>query len=325
MKKEALFNEIIQALSQYVQNEDFKGYDPYDTLNSWFPFHIFGGRYGQILAMQFQVRNPINLRSLLGVKKEYSAKGLALFLQAYSILYRINPSEEIKKILDDLFNWFIENRRKDFEGYCWAVHYPIAWSVRSRPKFDPSAVLACVVAEGIFEYYLTTKNKKAVEVLEGISIFLLNHIPITENEHGKCYSYTTTKKEVVFNANTYVAETFAKTYYINKDEKLKEEALKCIDFNLAYQKDDGRWVYRLYPETGVERNQIDFHQGFILNSLYDSIKYLELKDKKYTDALKKGLDYYIHQQFTNDGRGFWRVPSLYPIDIHNQDIRKSIS
>ena len=79
-------------------------------------------------------------------------------------------------------------------------------------------------------------------------------------------------------------------------------------------------MYRYYPDSGKEKNQIDFHQGFILNSLNEAIHYLSLEDKKYIDAIKKGYDFYINKQFTKDGRGMWRYPVLYPIDIHNQAV-----
>ena len=37
--------------------EAFKGYDPYDTLNSSWPFGIIG-KWGPVLAIQFQKRRP---------------------------------------------------------------------------------------------------------------------------------------------------------------------------------------------------------------------------------------------------------------------------
>ena len=57
------------------------------------------------------------------------------------------------------------------------------------------------------------------------------------------------------------------------------------------QKEDGRWVYRYYPDSGKEKDQIDFHQGFILNSLNEAVCFLNLKDQKYTDAIQKGYDF----------------------------------
>ena len=38
----------------------------------------------------------------------------------------------------------------------------------------------------------------------------------------------------------------------------------------------------------------------------------------YNDNIKDGLKYYYEQQFSRDGWAYWRLPSKYPVDIHNQ-------
>ena len=67
------FESALDKLQAYIEKEEFKGYDPYDTLKSPIPFKYFG-KLIPILALQFQKRNPINIRALLGVKKDYVIK-----------------------------------------------------------------------------------------------------------------------------------------------------------------------------------------------------------------------------------------------------------
>jgi hypothetical protein len=43
----------IKKLVNYIEKQNFKGYDPYDTLNSWFPFQRLG-KWLAVLAIQFQ-------------------------------------------------------------------------------------------------------------------------------------------------------------------------------------------------------------------------------------------------------------------------------
>jgi len=212
----------IDELIQYLINSDYKGYDPYDTLNSWFPFNIFGGRWGQIAAVQFQLRNPVNIRPKLGIKKERGVKSVALILQAMSVYYRADPSEKLLKEMTGLFEWILSMRLKgEWEGSCWAVHFPLAMKDKSRVRFDPSAVLASFVAESLYEYYLSTKDDRVPDVLKGVSEFILAHVPVTERPEGLCYSYTTKVKDMVFNANSFVAEAFAKTYVLTGEERFK--------------------------------------------------------------------------------------------------------
>lgn len=311
-------NKIIKDCLANIEREQFKGYDPYDTLNSFIPFQ-WGGRWAQVAAIQFQVRNPINIRRLIGIKKEYSAKGLALLLQGISIKYQQTKDESLLPNLNFLFEWFLANRQEGYSGYCWSVHYPLAWSLFSRPKLDPSAVLACVVHQGMYEYFKAVNNPRALEVLKGIEEFILTHVPQTITDEGICFSYTTRKKDVVFNANMYVAEMLIKNAKLFKQQHLEELADKCVAFNLHYQKADGSWNYRRDMASGNEKPQIDFHQGFILNSLFE---YYKLSDNKkpVLTALEKGLHFYVNNQITPSGKVLWRYPKLYPIDIHNQSV-----
>lgn len=92
--EEKIAKEVIDKLITHIQKEKYKGYDPYDTLNSFIPFKLFGS-FVQAAAIQFQLRNPINIRKIIGIKKEYSVKSLGLILHAYAILYSRYPSKEL--------------------------------------------------------------------------------------------------------------------------------------------------------------------------------------------------------------------------------------
>jgi len=89
-----------------------------------------------------------------------------------------------------------------------------------------------------------------------------------------------------------------------------------MDYILTKQKPNGAWYFS--ETNGIERMQIDFHQGFILEALNDFIKYTNIDKEKYMDVLQKGAEFYKNEQFLPDGRGKWRYPRLWPIDIHNQ-------
>jgi len=78
----------LNKLIKYIENENYKGYDPYDALNSWIPFYILG-KWGPIIANQLIKRSPINIRQLIGIKKDYNSKGMGLILKAYCNLYRL--------------------------------------------------------------------------------------------------------------------------------------------------------------------------------------------------------------------------------------------
>lgn len=81
-----MYSKSLKELINYCEKQQFKGYDPYDTLKSWLPFKWFS-KWGPPIAIQIQKRNPVNIRPFLAIKKEINPKGMGLFLKAYSLLY----------------------------------------------------------------------------------------------------------------------------------------------------------------------------------------------------------------------------------------------
>lgn len=303
-------------LQQYVEQENFKGYDPYDTLNSPIPFHWLG-KWGPVLAIQFQKRNPFNIRKLLGIKKAYNPKAVGLFLHAYSLKYQKNKNEDALQKMEFFFNWLLENRTKGYKEYCWGYNFDWASPVKFLEKYSPTIVVSGFISKGLFEYYQATQDPKALEVLKSIGDFTENKLAWTKTEDGDCVSYSTKTVDCCYNANMLGAELYARLFFITKEEKYRTLAHKMTDFTIAYQKKDGLWNYSIDIDTGKERTQIDFHQGYVLDSIHYVIKYCG-KNQNYKAALVKGAAYYFKHQFKENGSAIFRVPDEYPVEIHNQ-------
>jgi len=311
-----IYNSL-KKLMNYVETKNFSGYDPYDILHSKINFSIFG-KWGPIIATQIHKRNPINIRKLIGIQKTHNPKGMGLFLHAYSLMYRINQLPSIKEKMDFFFDWLSNNFSKGYSGYCWGLDFPYSPRRYFLPSYTPSIVVTAFVSLGIFEYYLVTKNPKAKEILRSSCDFLLNDLHITESKDNSiCFSYTPIKKDIILNATMLGSRLLAINYYITQEKKLKEFAKKSMDFIINHQHSDGRWNYGIY-ENRKEKKQIDFHQGFILNSIFDYLQYAKDNNEKYRNALIKGCNYYYHNQFFENGQSIWRVPKKWPVDIHSQ-------
>jgi hypothetical protein len=179
-------------------------------------------------------------------------------------------------------------------------------------------VVTGFVGQGLFRYYQATGSSRAQNVLRSACDFLLHDLERTETDSGLCFSYTPVLKDCCFNASMLGAELLSMCYAISGDRGMKTMAQAAVDFTLAYQKVDGSWNYSVNPSTGIERKQIDFHQGFVLNSLYSFIDYTDCNDEKYVNSLLKGADYYRRVQFFETGRSKWRIPKVWPVEIHNQ-------
>jgi len=317
----SIISNRLVDLIKWIDHEDYKGYDPYDTLNAPI-FSNIKSKYVKYLSLQINKYLPFNIRPLIGIKKDYSPKSMALFLNAYSKLKRIEIEklsdlyELLNKGIEKQLSWIKNNKIELDDAICWTINFSLLNIKEERPENDPSSVLACFMGEALYEYYLNTKDNEILELLYGISNFLNNKIPILETNDGICYCYTQHNKDIVFNANMHVAEFFSKLYNITNNESYKDIAQKCVNFTIKYQKEDGRWEYSI-SKTGKERHQYDFHQGFILNSLYEYMVLCNDYREEVQKSLQKGYNFYKSYLFF-DGRSYWRYPIKFPTDIHNQ-------
>jgi hypothetical protein len=313
--------KIIKALNRvegYLENNDHQGFDPYDTLLSPFPFQMFG-KWGPLLAIQFQKRNPINIRPLIGVKKGLNPKAMGLFLSAYSILYKITNEKTYLKKAEFFFNWLQNNYSKGYSGICWGYNFPWASSIKYTDSYVPSSVVTGFVIKGIYEYFKITHNNQAIDIINSSANFIKNDLAWTTDETGICISYTPIVKDVCFNASLLGAEVLAINSILSEDVQTGADAARAVEFVISRQKQNGVWAYSLDQITGKERMQIDFHQGYVLQSIYEIMNHLSIIKESWKCALTKGMDFYYNHQFiSDDGRSLWRLPKEYPVDIHNQ-------
>ena len=307
----------LTGLRSYIEAERFRGYDPYDILSSPLPFHLLG-KWGQSVLVQIHKRNPLNLRPILGIRKDINPKGAGLLLAAYSILARRNGDSEAAKRAEELFAWLLDKVTPGFHGPCWGYNFTWASPEKILPRYHPSLVVTAFVMKGLFEYHRATGSAEALKTIREACRYILDDLPVTESSLGLCFSYTDLKRDCCFNANMLAAEVLAKAFSLTGEERLVEAARRAVDFTLAYQKDDGRWNYSVHPDTGKEREQVDFHQGFILESLFEFWKYAKPDSERLLPALRKGAAFYLRNQFFDDGRSKWRYPRKVPADIHHQ-------
>jgi hypothetical protein len=314
------FKEPLDKLLSYIEKQEFKGYDPYDALNSWLPYQALG-KYSQAFAIQFFKRNPVNLRPFTGVKKGLNPKGIGLLLNAYSKLYLKTQNDRYKEKADYLFNLLLTLRSPKYSNYCWGYNFDWANPKKVVPEYHPNIVATSFAAKGILEYYKISGNQNILNILISVCEFILSDLPVARTNAGICFSYTDIIQDCCFNASMLGAEILAATGSLTKIEKYNEHAFNALNFTLYYQKEDGHWNYEVDIKNGKEGVQIDFHQGYILDSIYNIVKEMKSLDNlgiKAINAIKKGTAFYRENQFYDDGRSLRRLPRVWPVDIHNQ-------
>jgi len=312
-------NSVLDLYS-FVMKNGFEGYDPYDGLNSGFTSRISkNNKWLKIFIIQSMKSSPINLRPILDIKKGINLKGVGLFTSAFLTLYRttnekkfLSDSESCLKLLKN------SSLKEKYGNYCWVgsyfdLQFPNAIST---PEI-PSIVCTVACASAFLEHYEQTGSEESLNIAKSSVDFLIDNLYVDDKEKSYFkYNPVYDRNIIVYNASTLGAKILSHVYTYTKNKELLEISRKVMDFILSKQKPNGAWYFS--ETNGVERMQIDFHQGFILESLYDFIQFTHPDDEKYLNALRRGVEFYRNEQFLPDGRCKWRYPRVWPIDIHNQ-------
>jgi hypothetical protein len=313
-----MHKEILNSfalLKAYCEGEGFKGYDPYDGLNS----RLFNAipvvsknRYARLLWIQTFKRSPVNLRAVTGVKKEYNPKALGLFLSGYCNLYACDPKQEY---LDKIYFFTAklgELQNTKWAGACWGYNFD--WQARAffQPKNTPTVVASVFIANAFLDAYEITKDEFFLKTARSTCNFILKDLNRTKDKNGNfAFSYSPLDTSVVFNASLLGSRLLARVYSFTKEKELITEAKRSVEFCCGYQKEDGSWGYGTLPFHQWIDN---FHTGYNLECIADYTGFSG--DLSYTSHLEKGFDYYIKTFFTEEGIPKYYSNSVYPIDIH---------
>lgn len=309
-----LKSESFKILKAYCESERFKGWDPYDGLNSKvFKAIPFLGKsaFARLCVIQGFKRSPINLRPILLVPKQYNAKGIGLFLQGYCNLYKMGKCgiEEVEKMADLL----ISLQSKGYHGACWGYNFD--WQRLNSflfPAYTPTVVATCFCASALFDAYEVTGKKEYLDVALSSAKFVLKDLHRTKVKSGQLFSYSPLKgHDTVFNASLLGSKLLSQCYYYTKDEEYKDAARESVAACCFYQSKEGSWSYGIAPTD----SWIDsFHTGYNLDGM---IAYEEMTgDKSFHENIEKGFDFYIKNFFLEDGSPKYYHNKQYPIDIH---------
>lgn len=304
----------LQKLQEYCEQNNFKGWDPYDGLNSWVIQKTFLGksRYFRLAWIQFFKRNPINLRPVFGIKKDYNPKGLGLFLMGYCNLYKKEPSPIFLEKINFLAQELIKLQTEGYSESCWGYNFD--WQARAffQPKFTPTVVATTFIIDALLEAYEITENYNYLAVAISSSKFVLNDLNKSYDKDGDfTFSYSPLDYTQVYNAGLLGAKLLCLVFKYTKDDSLLIAAKSVMNYVCKKQNKDGSWAYGTLPFHQWIDN---FHTGYNLECLkiYQEIS----GDFSFNSNIERGMDYYLRTFFTKEGMCKYYNNKTYPIDIH---------
>ena len=310
-------------LKAYCEAENFKGWDPYDGLNSKV-FQALPFKYWDLARLawiQGFKRSPINFRNLLLVPKEHNAKGVGLFLLGYCRLYQLaekgcedfGTKETLLERINSITTLLLDLRSKGYSGSAWGYNFD--WQARRLflfPKHTPTVVATCFCVEALLESYKITKNEAVLKETLSAAEFVVNDLSRTAHERGIIFSYSIKDgNNTVINASLLGAKILSYSYKYTGNQLHADLAKQAVIAACDLQEEDGSWIYGLLP---IQSWKDSFHTGFNLDAI---ATYQEnTGDVTFQNNIDKGLSYYLKHFFEDNGMPKYYDTKTYPIDIH---------
>lgn len=304
---------VLDGLRRHVEEQGFRGYDPFDALNSPLLEAVAGrSKYLKIAFIQALKKSPVNLRPILGIKKGHNPKGLGLFLWGYSRIYRASRDPETLGRIHALLDLLERSKSPGYSGNCWGYNFD--WQNRGfyLPRFTPTIVNSAFIGHALLDTYRETRLERALDMAVSIKQFILNDLPRTKEGMSFCFSYTPLDSSTVHNANLLGASLLMRISAATGETSLRDIALSSMAFSLKYQNEDGSWPY---GNTKIQKWIDSFHTGFNLQSLHYLLE--EGADQDCRKAFEKGVRFFEDRFFLEDGTPKYYFDRTYPADIHS--------
>lgn len=318
-----MIEDSFARLRNYCEAEGYKGWDPYDGLNSAIfqatPFKHWD--LARLVLIQLCKRSPVNLRPLLLVPKQYNAKGIGLFLNGYCNLFRLagqgdtrfGTPEQLRGKVDELAQLLLTLQSPGYSGACWGYNFD--WQARRLflfPAHTPTVVATTFCASALFEAYEVTGNRLYLDMALSSANFVLKDLHRSERKGGFILSYSPLPgNDTVYNASLLGAKLLSYCYHYTRNEEYKDVARQIVNAACEGQAKDGSWVYGLLP---VQSWIDSFHTGYNLDAVAHYTRFCE--DGSFGEHMQRGLDYYLAHFFLEDGTAKYYHDRTWPIDIH---------
>ncbi|MBL7032905.1 MAG: hypothetical protein ISR91_02070 [Candidatus Delongbacteria bacterium] len=303
---------VLTNLEEWLVQQDWRGWDPFDALNSPLLKSLtLGMHFPGIAWLQLLKRLPLNLRPLLSVTKRHNAKAIGLFLSAHALRYqRTHEASDLARI-NYFYDWLFNNANREFGGAGWG--YPFDWPNRTFycPAGTPTVVNTAFIGFALLEAYHATADERQLALATAAAEFINAGLNSSRDEAGECSSYTPLDNARVHNANLLGGALLWEVGSLSQNSGFLATAAARYNWSLAHQAADGSWPYGVSTSQGW----IDsFHTGYNLDALDRAVRLTP--DPVFESALERGYRFYLDNFFEEDGTVKYYHEDRWPLDAH---------
>jgi hypothetical protein len=302
--------ESIRLLVDWLERNDYKGYDTFDGLSAIIRPLTFETKLLRIALQQSVRRFLLNTRPLLGIRTSHSSKGMGFLARGFLRLYKSIGDALWKERAEFALQWLIDNQSTGYSGACWGNHFDYQSRGFYLPKGVPTIVWTSLIGHAFLDGYDCLNKKKYLQIAQSACEHIVRDLQAFSHGDAVCFTYVPGVDSQVHNANVLGASLLTRTYCHTADKSYLELARKAFRYTEKYQQPDGSWYYSERRDCHWVDN---FHTGYVL----DSFKYYldGTGDDRFISTMDRGYEYWKRSFFLPDGTPRYYSHKTLPIDI----------
>ena len=307
-ERKLLIERSLNRVERWIEEHNYRGYEPFDGLSSWFRPLTFGNLFAERLLLQSIRQCPVNLRPLMGVTPKESTKGRGYMAAAYLARYRTTGNPDYLRKAESCLDWLDHHKARKFVDHSWSNHFDFASRGGSYTKDDPIIVWTCLIGFAYLDAYEQTGEARWLDIADSVCRWIMRN-PREKTDRGNCISYLAHVQSSIHNSNLLGAAMLARTAKHTGNRDYFGVARSAIEYSCARQLADGSWWY---AEASKYHWIDNFHTGYNLDSLKSYID--SAGDETWRANLELGLEFYKKHFFEEDGCPKYYHDRRYPID-----------
>jgi rhamnogalacturonyl hydrolase YesR len=304
-------HESIIRLNNWLQTNDYKGYDTFDGLNARFVRPLtFETKFLRTVLQQGVRRFPLNLRPLLGVPKGHSTKGMGFLARGFMRLHTATGDQAYADKAEIGLQWLIEHQTPGYNGACWGNHFDYQSRSFYLPKGMPTIVWTSLIGHAFLDGYDHFKKDQYLQIAVSACDHIMRDLNSYPDGEGTCISYIPGQNSQVHNANTLGGSLLARTYSHTGNDSYLALATRAIQYTAQHQRADFSWYYGEKENLHWVDN---FHTAYVL----DCFKYYgeSTGDQRFDERMMKGYQHWKNTFFLTDGTPRYYDYKTLPLDI----------
>ena len=200
----------LNCVAAWVEKHEYRGYEPFDGLSSWFRPLTLGSLLGERLLMQLIRQSPINLRPVMGVTPKESTKGRGYMAHGYLCRYRVTRDPKYLRKAEACLDWLDYHKAAKFSKHSWSNHFDFSSRGGRYTKDDPIIVWTALIGQAYLEAYELTGEERWLSIADSVCGWIMD-LPREKTGRGECISYLAHVQSSAHNSNMLGAAMLART------------------------------------------------------------------------------------------------------------------